>query len=173
MTTQPVRRVISLPLHKLLENDGIFKRMQEIQDAIARRAFELFEASGSLCGSDLDDWFKAEAELLKPIALDMKETDNEVFVRAQMPGFSENQIDIRLEPKRLFITGKQEKREEKKEKAKTVYAELLKKEVFRCVSLPVAIDPDKAKATLSEGILEITLPKAEAAKKISVAAKVA
>jgi len=46
-------------------------------------------------------------------------------------------------------------------------------EVFRTIDLPAEIDPDRVKATLSQGELEITMPKKETGKKVVIEQKVA
>ena len=43
-------------------------------------------AAGS--ARDLDDWFRAESELLHPLPLELKETDGDFTVRAEVPGFT-------------------------------------------------------------------------------------
>ena len=72
-------------------------------------------------------------------------------------------------PKRTL---KREEKSEDKTKGQTVYSER-SNQVFRSIALPADVDPDKVKATLSKGELEITLPKKEIGKKITVEANAA
>ncbi len=87
-------------------SDWLFERVQEINDLIARRAYELFEASGFTNGHDLERQAKAN-------------------------------------------------------------------QVFRVLDLPATIDLVQVKATLSNGVLEVTLLKAETGKQIPVLTKAA
>jgi HSP20 family protein len=157
---------------KLMEDDPFFQRMREVYDTLARRAYELFDGRGRQDGHDLEDWFRAESELLSPMALEVDEDSDELIVRADLPGFRDKDIEVRVEPRRLIISGKREQiRDEKKRK--TVYSERRSDEVFRTLELSQEIDPDKAKATLQDGTLEISLPKARPARKVPVSAKAA
>jgi HSP20 family protein len=157
---------------KLMDDDPFFQRMRDVYDTLARRAYELFDGRGRQDGHDLEDWFRAESELLSPMPLEVDEANDELIVRADVPGFRDKEIEVRVEPRRLIISGKREQvRDEKKRK--TVYSERRSDEVFRTLELSEEIDPDKVKATLQDGTLEISLPKARPARKVPVSAKAA
>ena len=145
---------------RLVSADQIVDRMKETMDAVARRAFEVFERNGRRLGHDLEDWCQAEAELLHPVSLDISETDSALTVELEVPGFTEKDIQISVEPHRLTVTGKRESREEKR-KGKTVYSERRSNEILRTVELPCDVDPAHRaiKATYDLGVLTITLPK--------------
>jgi len=146
--------------------------MDEIENRIARRAYELFASSGFTDGHDLEDWLLAESELFGRTPVEVTETEKEVTVKAGMPGFTERDIEIRVEPRRLFISGKREEKSEDKKKGQTIYSER-SDEVFRTVDLPAEVDPDKVKTILTNGEFKITLPKKEMGKKIAVEQKAA
>ena len=157
---------------RLAPLEDIFRDMKESFDTIARRAYEIFEANGRQFGRDMEDWLRAEHEMLHPVHLQVNETDEAVKVRAEVPGFTEKDLEISVEPRRLTIAGKREvKKEEKKEK--TVYSEWRSDHVFRCVDLPADVDAEKVKATLKDGVLELLMPKATAARKIRIESKAA
>jgi HSP20 family protein len=145
---------------RLVSSDRILDRMKETIDAVARRAFELFEANGHIFGRDLDDWLRAERELLHPLYLEISETHGALTVEVEVPGFSEKDIEISLEPRRLTISGTRETAQERK-KGTTVYSERGSKRLFRVVRLPVEVDTASTAigATYTNGILTITLPK--------------
>jgi len=136
---------------------------------IEKQAYEFFEARGRVLGHDLEDWFKAEKELFKPMAVDITEKDRMVSIRAEVPGFKAEELEISLEPDRLTIKGAQKAETEKKEE-KTHYKESRARKVFRSLRLPMDVVPDSAEATLKDGVLEIKVPKAAEAKKIEVTA---
>ena len=153
--------------------EGSFlQSVADIKKRIAQRAYELFAWSGFTDGHDLDDWLVAESEVVGKMPVELKETDKELRVTAGLPGFNEKDIEIRVEPRRLFITAEREEKSEEKQRGETVYSER-SNEVFRTINLPTEIDPEKAKATLHKGELEITMPKKEIGKKVAIERKVA
>ena len=151
---------------------SLYDYMNGIYDKIAQRAFSIFETNGRIHGHDVEDWLKAEADFLTVVPLELSETDTELTVRAEVPGFNEKDLEIVVEPGRLFITGKSEKKTEEKKK-KTVYSEISSNEIFRSISLPAEIDTEKVNAVLKNGILEISMQKAKPATKVTVLAKAA
>ena len=159
-------------IRKLFAGDPFFERMQEINDMIARRAYELFASWGFTHGHHLEDWHSAESEILHPIPLEVTEAETEFTVRAEVPGFSEKDLEVRVEPRRLFIAGKRQEAAEQT-RGKTVYSERHANQIFRVLDLPASIDPNEVKATLSEGVLEVTLSKVAIGKKVPVLTKAA
>jgi HSP20 family protein len=148
-----------------LRPEEMINEMTKKFGAIASRAFLIFENNGWQLGHDLENWFQAESELFHPLHLDVAEADNMLTVKAEIPGFTEKDIQISLEPRRLTITGKRETREEKKDK-KTLYTERCSNEIFRVVDLPQEVDPSASgvKATYDQGVLTVTLPEVPSAK---------
>ena len=69
---------------KVVEPKTLFDRINQMQQAIARRAFELFEGDGGLFGRDLEHWFKAEAELLHPVHVSITEADDALASAARI-----------------------------------------------------------------------------------------
>jgi len=151
---------------------SLYDYMNELSNKIAVRAFSFFEDEGWMHGHDLDHWLKAESEFLTPVLIELSETDTELAIRAEVPGFSEEDLEIGVEPGRLFIKGKVERKSEERKK-KTIHSEISSNEIFRSVSLPSEIDPDKVTAVLRNGVLDITMAKAVPAKKVAVTTKAA
>ena len=167
---KPMKRTIGQL--RLADMDEIFRDMRETFDSIARRAYEIFEANGRQFGRDMEDWFRAENELLHPVHLEMRESDKELTAKAEVPGFESKDIEISVEPGRLTIAGKREWSKEEKEQ-KLLYTERRSNQFFRCVNLPAEVDPEKASATLKDGVLELKMPKTTTARKIRIEAKAA
>lgn len=159
-----VRR-IEQPGIRLVRPELMLDEMRNAFDAIARRAFEIFQRDGGQFGHELEHWFQAEGELFHPMHLEITETDKTLIVRAEVPGFSEKDLQISLEPRRLTITGTRESHEEKQTK-QTVYAERCSDRIFRVVDLPKEVNPGAGgvKASYDQGILTITLPEVESPK---------
>ena len=143
----------------IVEAVTLFNRMEGIQQEIARRAYELFEGRGRKDGYAAEDWLRAESELLLPVAIELTESDGRLRVSAAVPGFQEKDIEVSVEPRRLFISGKLEQAITP-DQAAGGYIGQRSERFFRALDLPVAIDAEKATATLKDGTLEILLPKA-------------
>ena len=143
-----------------------------IYDAITRRAFELFEGNGRWFGHDMEDWFRAERELLHPLYLDLQESDGAFTVRAEVPGFSVKELEISLEPRSLKIAGKRETKEEEK-KGKMIRSECSSDQLLRVIDLPGEVEASKASANLKDGVLTIEIPKAPHAKAVRIEPKAA
>jgi HSP20 family protein len=173
MTPQTaVQPVKTAAITKPAEPQQLFERMDKLYDSIARRAFEIFEGNGRRLGHDLSDWLQAESEVLHPVHLEIVESDDALNVKAEVPGFEANELDIQVEANRLTISGKHETKEETK-KGKTIYSERCANEIFRSVTLPADVDSPKVNTTLKDGILSIDLPKAPRTKSLRVEAKTA
>ncbi len=141
-------------------------------DSVARRAFEIFEFNGRIAGQDVEDWLRAERELFHPAFLVVSESAEGFTVRAEVPGFAANELEVNIEGRRLTISGKRETYKERKDE-KTIYSERPSDQVLRVVDLPADIKMEEAKAALKDGILEFEVPKAAAAKQVSVESKAA
>ncbi len=105
-------------------------------------------------------------------AVDVKESDKEIVVTAEVPGIEEKDLDLSLRDDMLTIKG--EKKSEREEKDKDqYYSERIYGSFQRTIQLPSEVDADKVSASHKKGVLTITLPKNPAAagktKKIEIA----
>jgi HSP20 family protein len=167
---QPVKKEIG-PI-RASSFDEILDEMRETFDSIARRAYELFESNGRQPGHDLDNWFRAENEFLRPTPVEVREANGSVQVRAEVPGFEPKDLEVSIEPTRLTIAGKRETTT-KEDKENVLYSECRANQLYRSVPLPVEVNAEKATATLKQGILELTLPKATSPKKVKIVPNIA
>jgi HSP20 family protein len=135
-----------------------FERAQSIFDEISRRAYEIFEGRGQLFGRDLEDWFQAERELLHPVHVQVSEAADALEIKAEVPGFNEKELSVNVEPNRLVIAGKRDRKTEQT-KGKTIYSEICQNEMMRVIELSAEVETEKVTATLTNGILELRLPK--------------
>jgi HSP20 family protein len=104
-------------------------------------------------------------------SLDVSETKNELVVKAEVPGMDPKDIDISLSDGMLTIKG--EKKQEKEEKEADYHlVERSYGSFIRTVQLPKEVQSEKINAAYKNGILKITLPKSEEAKKKEVKIKV-
>lgn len=149
---------------------NIFEDMEALTRQIAQRAFQIFEERGAFDGRDWDDWFRAEAELLKAVPIEIGEDNDSYSIRAEVPGFDAKEISVQAEPNSIYIHGKIEQKKESAKGAEVRYSEVSSDEISRRVDLPSSINPDKATATLANGVLELKLPKAAPPKAVEVKA---
>jgi HSP20 family molecular chaperone IbpA len=161
MSTQPVleAKTSAVPVKiNAVESETLLDRAKEIYEAVARRAYELFDVRGRQSGYEIEDWLNAERELLRPLPLEVTETDDRLTVRAEVPGFSEKDLKVSLEPRCLIINGRIEEASEQKT-SELLNTSRCSSEIFHSLDLPADIDRAKASATLKSGILELNLPK--------------
>lgn len=96
-------------------------------------------------------------------AVDMYQTDNEVVVKAALPGIKADEVQINVTGEVITLKGEIKQENESKEKAYHI-REQRWGAFERSLVLPTEVVADKAKADFENGILTITLPKAEEVK---------
>lgn len=96
-------------------------------------------------------------------AIDMFQTDDEIVVKAALPGFKPDEVQINVTGEVLTLKGEVKQQDEKKERAWHI-REQRWGTFERSVVLPTDVISDQAKAEFENGILTITLPKAEEVK---------
>ncbi len=131
----------------------IFDRMNETEASIAQRAYEIYESRGGGHGSDQDDWFAAEQEVLHPLAIERYVTDGALRLTAQLPGFAAKDLEVSIGHRRAVICGIHS---DSNQAAGTSYKD---RKVMRIVELPFDVDPVTARATLQSGTLQVVLPR--------------
>ncbi|MBC7260093.1 MAG: Hsp20/alpha crystallin family protein [Chloroflexi bacterium] len=140
-----------------------FREMVSLREAMDR----LFEESFVRPFGPL---FRAEG--VSTLAIDMYETDNDVVVKASVPGVKAKDLDITVTGNMLTIKG-EVKEESEGKKGDYHYRERRYGAFQRSVTLPVDVQADKAEATFEDGVLTLRLPKVEEAKpkQITIKAK--
>jgi HSP20 family protein len=93
--------------------------------------------------------------------VDVIERDNEILVRAELPGIHKDDLKVTIADDLLTVEG--ETHEEKEEEGEYFRSEIRHGTFARTVRLPTTVVSEKANATFEHGVLEITLPKAEVA----------
>ena len=157
-------------LEKKDNHDNIFVTAEHFLEDFAKntqeiaiKAFERFEKRGYKFGHELEDWFKAERELLKKVPIEIKDIDGNLNIRAEVPGFTAENLKVSVEPLRLIIKGETEEKSEKKEDH-TIYSEWKSNKIFRTFDLPHRVEADKASASIKDGVLTLIIPKSAETK---------
>ncbi len=106
---------------------------------------------------------REEGERVFAPVVDVYETDQELVVKAELPGVKKENVEVSIRDNALHIRG--EKKEEKEEKTETYHrVERIYGRFERVVPLPTDVKVESAKAEFKDGVLEIRIPKAEGAK---------
>ena len=103
-------------------------------------------------------------------AVDVADQENAVVVRAEIPGCAADDIDISIHNDVLTISGEKKQTVEHKEQG-YYHVESAYGSFRRDIRLPSDVDSEKVEATTENGVLTVTLPKAEKAKPIKVQIK--
>jgi HSP20 family protein len=96
-------------------------------------------------------------------AIDMYQTDDEVVVKLAVPGMKPDDVQITVTGDMLTVKGETQEKTDKKEKAYHI-REQRYGSFERTVGLPTAVVSEKAQAEFENGILTVTLPKADEVK---------
>lgn len=103
-------------------------------------------------------------------AIDIAEKENEFVVKAEVPGCKAEDIDISVHGNTLTVSGEKKQEHEQKEEG-YYHVERSYGSFRRDLNLPAEVDTAKIEAECKNGVLTITLPKAEAAKPVKVKVK--
>jgi HSP20 family protein len=112
---------------------------------------------------------EAFGEVATP-ALDVYQTPSEIVVKAALPGLKPEDVSIDITGETLTIKG-EHKAEHDIKKEDYLYQERRYGVFSRSVILPSGLKPDKAEATMDDGVLTLTIPKAEEIKPKAIKVK--
>ncbi len=115
-----------------------------------------------------DERFFAPYRLLtfgpaETVPVDVYRTENEVVIKATLPGVKPEEVDVSLNGDTLTIKG-ETRAEEKIERKDYLYKEQRYGVFHRTLALPNGLDTEKAEASFEDGILTLTIPKSEETK---------
>jgi HSP20 family protein len=96
-------------------------------------------------------------------AVDVYEGDEAFTLKAELPGFSKDNVQVEMRENTLTLQGERTREAEAKD-SKYHRVERVYGAFRRSIRLPAAVNADKAEAIFKDGVLTLTLPKAELAK---------
>lgn len=129
-----------------------FSEFRSLRRAMDRGLFEFYGPTV---------WRNGERTLTFPV--DLSETDGQVVVKAALPGIQPEDVDISVSDGVLTIKG--ETKSEEKTEAENYHRREIRYGAFsRSIPLPAQVNDEKADAVFQDGVLSVTLPKAEVAK---------
>jgi HSP20 family protein len=148
---------------EIKKRESVWDRLQEMEERIMRRAYDIFRGNGSVFGTDLENWFAAERELVWKPAIELREKDGKFEVQVAVAGIDPKDIRIEVTPEALLVKG-ETKTEKKEEKGEVHTSEFQSGSLFRSIQFPKKVDADKVKAEIKNGLLTVRAPIAEEAK---------
>jgi len=134
------------------------REMMSLRDAMDRLFDDAFTHPLSL----RDNWSVP--------AIDMFQTDDKIVVKAALPGMKSDEVQINITGEVLTLKGEIQRNQEMEEKAWHMREQRFGS-FERSIALPTDVVADKAKADFENGILTITLPKAEEVKPKTISIK--
>lgn len=138
---------------------------------IRRDPFDVFSPVEGLINRFFQEPFGIQMPVIEEgaLALDVSETDDELIVRASLPGFRKEDINIEVHDGVLTISASREQETEEKNE-KFYRRERRVGSVSRRIALPASVVEDEANAKLADGVLTLRLPKSkkDSPRRISV-----
>ncbi len=154
--------------------NAIDQQIHDFRHRIAQRAFDLCSQRGWLHGHDIEDWLRAESEVLTPAAVEVVDNDDEYSAEVEVPGFREQDLDILCDTNRVLIRGNNEKSSCRNDQSgRVLYSDRQSNQIFRVIELPQEIKPEECQAVVRDGMLNLTLPKSRASKPTRVQVRAA
>ncbi|HKY56177.1 MAG TPA: Hsp20/alpha crystallin family protein [Anaerolineales bacterium] len=138
------------------------REMMTLREAMDRLFDDAFTRPFSLMREGGANW--------SSLPIDLYQTDNDVVVKAALPGIKADEVQINITGDVLTIKGETKHDEETKEKSWHI-REHRWGAFERSVMLPTTVNADRAQADFENGILTITLPKSEAVKPKTITVK--
>ena len=137
--------------------------------------FQEFVAMGNWLNRTVNDPYSPRAEdafgaWAPPV--DIFEREDQLVIRAEVPGVQKEDMDVRIENGVLILHGERKQdldiKDENAHRLERVYGAFT-----RSFALPTTVDATKVAATYKDGVLEVTVPKVETAKPKMIEIKVA
>ena len=136
------------------------EQTRRVEEATAKRAYQIFEKRGGMAWHELEDWRQAECELHGNLCLSKTTDDHNVVIETDPGGFARGTLEIWAAPTRLTLSGDWRPRRPNRAAGADPCSPL--HHIFRSIELPGPVDPGKAQAYVRNQYLEIKLPQAAA-----------
>ena len=151
------------------ESHGFFKEIEDRMQALERQ-FESFFPHNWYRPMHLEfpEWAKLGMMEIKSPKVDIIDRDDDILVKAEIPGFKKEDLDVSLTDTAITIKGSTSE-EKKEEKGDYFRSETMKESFTRTLALPGEVDGSKATSTFKDGMLEVVVPKHEHARSHRVA----
>jgi HSP20 family protein len=136
-----------------------FEEIERIMQAIRTRADEMFQSRSLAELRETGGLFSAEQQMFLHPPSELIEQGPEFRLRIAAPGFQADQLLVAVEPDCITVRGEIRSSGEQRDE-EVIFSELRDRELFRRFPLAHPVDPGLVTATLEDGVLTVTLPKA-------------
>lgn len=102
---------------------------------------------------------------MRTIPIDLSETDGELVAKADLPGFSKDEVKLKVTENSMEISAEKKREIVKKEKA-FFRQERAFGSMHRMMTLPYTVKPDETRAKFENGVLMVTMPKTEIKRRV-------
>lgn len=99
---QPQRAVEA----EIVSKESLSELIRDMQQLIARRAYELYQARGQGSGKEWDDWFRAESELIPVLDGHVTDSGQRLTVRCRIPHLDSKSVKVGVQGHRVMIWGR-------------------------------------------------------------------
>ncbi|MGM0558642.1 MAG: Hsp20/alpha crystallin family protein [Myxococcota bacterium] len=142
-------------------SDSFFKTIDQLQEKIQNRAYEIFDGRDDGEGDHLADWFQAESDVLSEMALRVEEEDDQYIVEGEFPEFAADEIDVQIEGDTLSLAGSHKSSSSSKTEAGSSerHSEV---NFLRRMLLSDDIDGEGMEARFENGKLRVVIPRRKA-----------
>jgi HSP20 family molecular chaperone IbpA len=141
------------------------EQARRIDEAIAHRAYQIFELRGGMGWHELEDWRRAESEVRSKRCIGITSSDDVVIVSCDVHGFEKGSVEIWAAPRQITICGKPITQLEPAARAYPYRGF-----IFRVVPLPFEVAPSRITTVLKRRFLEIHLPMVRSREELLVRA---
>jgi HSP20 family protein len=138
---------------------SLFQEVDKMFDEMTRNFSDWFAPSRFPRFGDLMK--REEGPLFRTPLTNIKESDGEFEISAEMPGLDKGDIEVSLHDGLLEIKGEVEQEEKEEEEGEVVRSEYRSSRYYRAFTLPENIDEDEIDANLDKGVLTVKVPKKE------------
>ena len=105
------------------------------------------------------------AEALPRMKVDVAEKNGAYLVTAELPGVRKEDIDVSIDGAQVTLTAEVKREKEASQDERVLHTERVFGKATRSFTLPLEVDEEKAEAKFRDGLLELTLPKKQAAQR--------
>jgi len=135
------------------------EQTRRMQEAVARRAYAIFESRGSGSWHELQDWRQAESELVRPLCCGRTTLGDSLWIGSDAGIFEAGTIEIWVAPRKITVCGKP--------RTDGVDVQRIgpgsdEERIFRVLDLCIDVDPSHVTAKFNGSSLEILVRKAQA-----------
>jgi len=143
-----------MPAIPITRVDSMGDELARWHDEIRLRAYYVFLGRGGSDGAPLQDWLRAERELSLEAAIDVREKGDWLEIAAALPDVDPMTLEVQITPEHVLLTANREAGRRPADAAASPTNRTAS--VCRAIRLPAPIDPDRVKATYSNGQLRVT-----------------